>query len=331
MIGGAAFLSTITFYKTAFSEYNTIRLRAARTKGRYIAQGGLYTMIRIIEKGQGIYLDQIERVNGLPLTWGGGQVIFSVTEETGKFNLNYLVNSYDQQPNIALRDMVNRLSEYLGINYERWDAVVDWIDEDNTPLPFGFEINDYRLIDPMMVAKNYPLHSVEELLLIPGFDSWVLFGDHRTQEMKDKYESEFLTDEEKSQLLTENDYILENHITTYIPINRDSDGWKININRAPYHVILSLSEFMTPDVAQDIIDEKGNNKGSFGSLDDLSNVASLHLPAAGGTTVLETIQNNITFQDRLFKIIVTGVEDDALVTIEGIYDARAKKLVRYLE
>ena len=56
------------------------------------------------------------------------------------------------------------------------DAILDWIDEDTEPRPFGCEDEYYASLPSPYTAANGPLQSVEELLLVRGVTPQLMFG-----------------------------------------------------------------------------------------------------------------------------------------------------------
>ncbi|HLW66430.1 MAG TPA: type II secretion system protein GspK [Gemmataceae bacterium] len=56
------------------------------------------------------------------------------------------------------------------------DSIIDWIDSDDDPRPNGAESSYYQGLSPPYRAKNAPLESVEELLLVKGVTPQFLFG-----------------------------------------------------------------------------------------------------------------------------------------------------------
>ena len=48
------------------------------------------------------------------------------------------------------------------------DAIVDWLDMDSSPRPYGAEDDYYTALSPPYHCKNGPLDSLEELLLVRG-------------------------------------------------------------------------------------------------------------------------------------------------------------------
>ncbi len=63
-----------------------------------------------------------------------------------------------------------------GMSEEIADAILDWIDEDSEPRPFGAESEYYSTLPTPYEPRNGPLQSVEELLLVRGVTPTLLFG-----------------------------------------------------------------------------------------------------------------------------------------------------------
>ena len=60
---------------------------------------------------------------------------------------------------------------------EMVDSIIDWLDFDDEPSVNGAETDYYSSLDPPYAAKNGPMDSIEELLLIPGITPEFYFGD----------------------------------------------------------------------------------------------------------------------------------------------------------
>lgn len=139
-----------------------------------------------------------------------GKVYLIVTDEGGKINLNALITRNKR----INRDVYNSLKRLLGIlklNEDIADRIVDWIDDDSEPRLRGSEDN----------AKNYPLDSLDELLLIRGID-------------KEAYDR------------------LKPHVTIY----GITDRMAININTASVPVIMSLNKMITEEMANSIVRQR---------------------------------------------------------------------------
>ena len=88
---------------------------------------------------------------------------YGLEDESTKLNLNYLAQK-DSEDNSG-RD---RLMLLPGMTEDIADAILDWIDADDTKREFGAELEDYSALVPAYAPKNGPLDSLDELLLVRG-------------------------------------------------------------------------------------------------------------------------------------------------------------------
>lgn len=105
-----------------------------------------------------------------------------VSDEMSKLNVNRLITrpatEYDiESTNMSMVESFRRLFELLEIDPNLVDCIVDWLDENDQEQPFGAENSYYESLDPPIKCKNGPMDSVEELLLVSGFDKNILYGD----------------------------------------------------------------------------------------------------------------------------------------------------------
>ena len=56
------------------------------------------------------------------------------------------------------------------------DAILDWLDADDTPRDNGAESDYYASLTPPYAPRNGPIQSIEELLLVRGVTPQLLFG-----------------------------------------------------------------------------------------------------------------------------------------------------------
>ncbi len=64
-----------------------------------------------------------------------------------------------------------------GMTLEIADAILDYLDEDDEPRPYGAEFLDYYAeVHPPYKPANGPIHSIEQLLLVRGVTPALLFG-----------------------------------------------------------------------------------------------------------------------------------------------------------
>jgi hypothetical protein len=102
---------------------------------------------------------------------------YGVVDEGGKINLNALLALDNGQGNIAKQILMALPNMTDDIS----DAILDWLDPDDTPRPSGAENEYYMSQSPAYGAKNGPLDSLEELLLVRGVTPQLLFGNDRNR------------------------------------------------------------------------------------------------------------------------------------------------------
>jgi len=321
----------MVYVRFALNEYRAVSVTGLREKSLQLAQSGLETGTLLLTR---IPIDSLYEFGiftfapTIPL--GGGMVTLSLSEESGKLNLNRLVRMFEDQTDEKHLEYFQRLSVALGIPADLWHAVVDYIDENNTPMPRGAERADYERLIPPRRIKNGRMQAIEELLFIPGFDARLLYDDLRSQDRIKNTSTAGLGDLEKASL-TPADYILANNITTYLVYNADTSTDLININSAPYHVILALSEFMTPLAARKIVTERIKRNGRFKSIDELATIPELQISTSGTSTLYKEIVFRITKDNQIYKIVADASIDSQTAQVMGILDPNAKRLVFYSE
>ena len=328
-----SFAATLTLFTQAFAEYQKVSNLAQHTKAKYLAQSGV--------EGALLFINELEKY-GLfgqnqelpPIPFGDSVVQIEVEDINGKLNVNQLVNSFDTSIiNNRQLERFQRLSEYLKIPANIWDGVIDWIDEDDIPQSYGYEKEHYETLTPPRKIKNGWLHSLEELLLIPGFSRNLLFSDLRTQDEIEDFE-EFLQTEEEKHVIKREDFILANNLAYQVPRepSRLNSDW-VNINKAPYLVLLSLSDNMTPDIAKAILVKRLElgelNESSLRSVvpsvpaeffgDSKSSASGLGSPIG------------IKYQGDLYNIITTASIGDQVAQIVVTYDKRERTVLAYSE
>ncbi len=120
---------------------------------------------------------------------------YGLEDESARLNLNALL-LIDQQAR-ELQEATGELAELVeddpegllaasparsllmalpGMTVEIADAILDWLDEDDSPREFGAEAEYYSSLSPPYGPKNGPLETVEELLLVRGVTPQLLFG-----------------------------------------------------------------------------------------------------------------------------------------------------------
>ena len=148
-------------------------------------------------------LDEVWSRPAPPIDLGDGTALVSIEDEERKININRLVLANGNTPDEQRLAVFRRLLDILGIDSTLADAVVDWLDRDDTPRVGGAESPYYLGLPYPYRAKNDLFDSVEELRLVRGV----------TPEVLDK-------------------------LRPYVTVH--SSG-KVNLNTAPKEVLMSLS------------------------------------------------------------------------------------------
>ncbi|NOY28613.1 MAG: general secretion pathway protein GspK [Planctomycetes bacterium] len=95
---------------------------------------------------------------------------YGIENESAKLNLNTLV---EEEENDAARE---RLMAIPSIGAAVADAILDWLDEDDSPREFGAEQSHYQALSPAYQPRNGPLTALDELLMIRGITPELLYG-----------------------------------------------------------------------------------------------------------------------------------------------------------
>lgn len=147
---------------------------------------------------------------------GGGEFEVEIVTEQARWSVNHLKEEESWEP----------LLDYIGVPSDLWpvliDSYLDWTDADSDPRVDGGESADYyETLDPPYRARNGDLDTVDELLLIKGFSRALLYGGALEVGAEDPVMIEHGG--------------LANLLTVY-------GDKRININAAPYHVLLTLRD-----------------------------------------------------------------------------------------
>jgi type II secretory pathway component PulK len=168
----------------------------------------------------------------------------------------------------------------MGLPMDLADIVIDWVDPDDVPFPYGAEsANYYQTLLPPYNAKNSAMNSIDELLLLKDFTPEVFYGlsenpteadqklndDNRGEipslselmmskgaggEFGDDEKNEFIIKKEKSRRLAD-------YLTVYGKRDNHTDEYnKININTASYRVLSALTDNMTDDIVEEMISRR---------------------------------------------------------------------------
>ncbi len=142
----------------------------------YLARSAIYAGEAVLREDMKEDLRSNERYDGLDELWaypiseyslGDGTLTGSIVDETGKININQLVNANGD----ALAERVSQLRllfEVLKLHADLASPIVDFLDKNDEPLPAGAEDAYYRGLHPSYRCKNGPLDTLEELHMVKG-------------------------------------------------------------------------------------------------------------------------------------------------------------------
>ena len=188
-------------------------------------------------------LDEIWSRPVPPIDLGEGTIQIVVEDEERKININRLVLANGNAPDDKRLAVFQRLLQILDIDPSLADAVVDWLDNDDTPRVGGAESSFYLSQKFPYKSKNDFFDTVEELRLVRGV----------TPEVFEK---------------------IRPFITVY------SSG-KVNINTAPGQVLMALSAGqgeadvgeITEALANEIVEYRKD--APFQKIEEIRNVSPL--------------------------------------------------------
>lgn len=161
----------------AFSTLVDLRLTETfrdSSRAYYLARGG-------VEVGRQLLAIDNNEFDAPTEMWGVGipsypvsddaTVAISMVDEDGRFNLNKVVDNLGENPNPLMRDRFRRLLTSMEIEDPDAlsDALIDWVDRNQTTSPRGAENSWYQGQTPPLASKDGPLDTVDELRLVKGF------------------------------------------------------------------------------------------------------------------------------------------------------------------
>jgi len=286
-------VSILSFIALEFSKRSGISLRMATNyaqsrKAYYYAYGGYQSALKLLKMdtndydGPGDYW--YSALPPIPLE--DGSLMVSIEDEKAKFNIKKLVTGRGTS-NERRVAMLGRIFDTLAIDTNVIDAIVDWEDSDDISLPAGAESAYYGNLTPPYAARNAPVITTGELLLIRGIDREVFF-------LPPSVRNNFLPEDLES---------LNHYITVY------GDG-KININTAKPPVIRCLSKDIDESIVDDIIEYREQN--AFTKTADLKDIETI------SDVLYDEIASLVTVKSDIFRITATGTTGEFIETITAV-------------
>lgn len=185
-------LGALTYSNTMITEYRAARMAAHQVTSRAWAESGVEYVAALVgpDNSAGVEVDMYDNPSVFQRAMlGGGFSIMSpieddqytgtgqetgvalrygVIDECAKLNVNTLAG-FDPGTGQG-RDMLMAVPL---MTENAADGILDWIDSDEDPREYGADGLDYTLVMP----RNGPLQSIEELVLASGVTPDLLFGE----------------------------------------------------------------------------------------------------------------------------------------------------------
>jgi len=273
-----------------FSQGMRVEARAAANfrddiKAYYLARSGVTFAIAMLEDDD--KTDQnYDSLNELwaqkipPIPLGDGFVSVEITDEDSRINVNKMSTGFGTVNGETMRLFMVRFLKQFELEEDIADSIADWTDTDDSErIPVGAESNYYQSLEDPYEAKNKPFDSIQELRLIKGLEN-------------ETY----------------------NKLQKFLAVN--SDGW-INMNTAGKEVIMSLSENLSGEIADEIIAFRGENP--FPTKQDFKNNISM------SEDVYNEISKFVDVKSNYFSIISRGEVNQSRKIIRAIVKRQNNK------
>jgi type II secretory pathway component PulK len=294
-----------------------------------------------------------------------GQPRYGVTCEAGKLNLNALMK-YDTANDKKGEHAFQALMKLPGMTDEIANSIIDWIDGDDETRAGGAENDYYAGLSPSYRAKNGPLDSIDELLLVKGVTRELLYGSdlnrngfkddneggdsfnrgwaafltvHSREQNRDQENRPFifLNNPDLEQLYTALSTDVDDDLAKFVVLCRQRASAAVNPSKAPVNVA-SLGEYQVK------FNRKARN--SFSSVFDLVdiqvNVGSSKSPKyylsplndpARQKELLPALLKYATLDDPVEKteiiprINVNTAPREVLLTLPGLTEADVDNII----
>ncbi len=268
-----------------------------------------------------------------------GTVKILIEDENSKININALISEF--APSTKYYGIIQRFFVNMGLPMDLADAINDWVDPDDSRFPYGAESSGYyQMLSPPYKAKNAAADSIDELLLVRGITPEIFYGlgggnygleknlvehnrgdvtlpEEKLEELNAKQENNN-KDEELPIAGREQDRRLGTYLRVYGEWkNYPDESSRININTAPYRILMSLTDEISEDTVQEII--KKRNLEPFKTVDEISEF----------TGKGNTVNNLLTVKSHIFKITITSENLNGRYKSVYYYDRDNKKILYY--
>jgi len=239
-----------------------------------------------------------------------GELTVTITDLSGRFQLNSLVQSAREGENIGpnqslspeqAKEIFARLllsGEFLIENdlqvSEIIDAISDWLDSDDKESSYGAEEGYYESLDPPYAPRNDFLNLPNELLAIKGITSELLYGNDEKNGLAD-------------------------YITVY------GDNGAVNINTAAPLLIQALDDRIEAENAELLTEFREDEKNI-----ELLGEPSWYQRISGWPGDIELNETFVETTSSFFKIRAEATLDTKLLTMVAYVKRSGKQKIEIL-
>ncbi|OHD64123.1 MAG: hypothetical protein A2176_00575 [Spirochaetes bacterium RBG_13_51_14] len=276
-----------------------------------------------------------------------GSLKLQISDENSKINLSVLANEFTERTKFYL--FSQNFFMIMGLPIDFADIIHDWVDVDDSRMPYGAEGPDYyQTLTPSYTAQNNAMDSIDEMLMLKDMTPEIYYGFGGGNFEAEKNEQN-LVEHNKGNISLDLDKIRElaggavpnieageknreltaigkeksRKLSDYFTVYGDrqdytSDFNKININTASFRVLSALTDKMTPDIVTEIINRRLVQP--YKSVDEIKDLIND-----------QTILDRLTVHSYIFKIISTAVIGDTQVKITAIYNRNMRNIYYWCE
>ncbi|MFK7777321.1 MAG: type II secretion system protein GspK [Gimesia sp.] len=252
-------------------------------------------------------------------------VRFGLVNESGKLNLNILASEEEEEEG----DAVDRLMYIPNMTEDIAAAILDWIDDDDETRSYGAESDYYETLESSYFAKNGPLESLDELMLVRDITPEMLYGEDTNRNgILDPNEN----DGDATLPFDNADGILNPGWFDYLTVHsreiniRPDGSEKINLNMTMLTELYDLLEVeLGPDEARFIVAYR--TSGPVETLADLESGGSLTTVGGGMSEeqALNEIANGLAkalFSENGITVTRAGIDlsGGGVYTINSLFD-----------
>ncbi len=267
---------------------------------------------------------------------------FGLMNESGKLNLNILateeVEDESEFEDEEISDPIDRMMYIPNMTEDIAAAILDWIDDDDDTRTYGAESDYYETLESPYSAKNGPLESLDELLLVRDITPEMLYGEDTNRNgILDPNEN----DGDTTLPYDNADGVLDSGWFAYFTVHsreiniRPDGSEKINVNMTMLTELYDLLEVeLGPDEAKFIVAyrtsgpvetfsdlDSGGSLGTVGggvsekeALNDLANGLAKALFSEEGVTVtragLDLSKGGVFTISSLFDLVGSEVDTE---------------------